>query len=198
MQMSDKGNRSREKVLDEAFKLFQQKGFGATSINDLMAASGLKKGTLYFHFSGKEEIGMLVLQRARTELMDFLDKTLTGTTPAACLLNYFDRTLEWHRRLEFVGGCIFGNAALEMADSNDAFALFISQVFEEWEEKIRPVIVAAQEAGQVSTDLTADVLAHHVVTATEGAIMLSRLRKNDQPLSSCFDSLRELLILKAL
>lgn len=194
--MSDKGARSREKVLDEAFKLFQHKGFGATTINDLMEASGLKKGTLYFHFSGKEEIGMLVLQRAQTELTDFLDKTLTGTTPAACLANYFDRTLEWQRRLEFVGGCIFGNAALEMADSNDAFARFISQVFEEWEEKIRCVIAAAQEAGQIRSDLTADALAHHVVTATEGAIMFSRLRKNDQPLITCFDSLRSLLALQ--
>lgn len=196
--MSGKGSRSKEKVIEEAFKLFQQKGFGATSINDLMAASGLKKGTLYFHFSDKEEIGMLVLQRARTELMDFLDKTLTGTTPAACLLNYFDRTLEWHRRLEFVGGCIFGNAALEMADSNDLYARFISQVFAEWGEKIRMVIAAAQGAGQIRTDLTADALAHHVVTATEGAIMLSRLRKDDQQLISCFDSLRTLLILKDL
>lgn len=196
MNMSDKGARSREKILYEAFRLFQHRGFEATTINDLLEASGLKKGTLYFHFSGKEEIGMLVLQRARTELIDFFDKTLIGATPAACLANYFDRTLELHRQLEFVGGCIFGNAALEMADSNEAFARFISKVFEEWEEKLRRVIAAGQESGQVRSDLAADALANHVVTATEGAIMLSRLRKSDQPLITCFDSLRSLLTLK--
>ncbi|MGM0488939.1 MAG: TetR/AcrR family transcriptional regulator [Planctomycetota bacterium] len=42
------GELTKERLLDEATKLFHQRGFGATSLNDLMAAAGVKKGTLYY------------------------------------------------------------------------------------------------------------------------------------------------------
>jgi len=193
--MSEKGEKSRENIVDAAYALFKKKGFAATSINDLMAASGLKKGTIYFHFSGKEEIALLVLQRAREQLMEFLETVTTGATPADALENYFAGTIALHHSHEFIGGCIFGNAALEMADSNELLARFINQVFRDWTMKLRQIIAEGQGAGQVRDDLAADALAQQLVTATEGAIMLARLRKNDAPLRTCFDTFRALLAL---
>lgn len=191
--MSEKGDKSRENIINEAYALFKTKGFAATSINDLMVASGLKKGTIYFHFTGKEEIALLVLQRAREQLMEFLEKVTTRGTPGDALENYFAGTIALHHSNEFIGGCIFGNAALEMADSNELLARFINQVFQDWTMKLQQLIVEGQEAGQVRADLAAEALAQQLMTATEGAIMLARLRKNDAPLRTCFDTFRALL-----
>ncbi|WP_243371113.1 TetR/AcrR family transcriptional regulator [Geotalea sp. SG265] len=191
--MSDKGDKSRENIINGAFTLFKKKGFAATSINDLMAASGLKKGTIYFHFTGKEEIALLVLQRAREELMAFLETAVIGGTPAEAMEKYFAGTIDVHHRHEFIGGCIFGNAALEMADSNPVLASFINLVFEDWAMKIQQIIAKGQESGVFRKDVTAGALAQQLVTATEGAIMLARLRKSDEPLRTCFDTLRALL-----
>lgn len=46
----------RDEILDAARRLFVSKGFGATTIDDLLGAVGIAKGTLYYHFSGKDEI----------------------------------------------------------------------------------------------------------------------------------------------
>ncbi|GAB7024762.1 TetR/AcrR family transcriptional regulator [Geotalea toluenoxydans] len=193
--MSEKGDKSREKIIDAAYALFKKKGFAATSINDLMVASGLKKGTIYFHFTGKEEIALLVLQRAREQLLEFLKTVTTGATPADALENYFAGTIALHHSHEFIGGCIFGNAALEMADSNELLANFVNLVFQDWTRKLQQLITEGQKVGQVRTDLAAETLAQHLVTATEGAIMLARLCKSDAPIRTCFDTFRALLAL---
>lgn len=191
--MHNKGATTKDRILDEAMKLFQHKGFGSTTLSDILDATGLKKGALYFHFASKEEIALLALDRARTELLGFLDTTLVGPTPTACLENYFTALLEWHRTLRFAGGCIFGNAALEMADSNEQFASFVRSVFDEWIARIRAIVEAGQAEGLIRGDLAAEDMAQHMVSATEGAIMLARLRKSDAPLSLCFAAFRLLL-----
>jgi TetR/AcrR family transcriptional repressor of nem operon len=104
--------------------------------------------------------------------------------------------LEIHRGNGFVGGCLFGNTALEASDCNPRYACRVGEVFDRWTEKIASVIADAQYAGEIRSDLPADVLAQFAVSSVEGGIMLARLRKEEEPLSRCLDTLRTLLELK--
>ena len=63
------GTQTRERLLEEATELAQRKGFGATSVNDLLVATGIKKGTLYYHFPGKDDLGLAVLERAKAAFL---------------------------------------------------------------------------------------------------------------------------------
>ncbi len=191
--MGTKGEHTREKILAEASRLFELQGFRATSLSDLQTATGLKKGALYFHFKNKDEIGLAVLGRAREEFDVFLEQALVGATPSACLENFFTNILEWQSQLSFCGGCLFGNIALEMGDTDPRFSGFVDQVFTHWIACLSKVIAGGQNSGDIRSDLPASVLARHVVATTEGGIMLSRLKKNDQPLKDCFDCLRIVL-----
>ncbi len=49
-------NRTKRKIFEIAMKLFSEKGYEATSIEEITATVGVAKGTLYYHFSSKEEI----------------------------------------------------------------------------------------------------------------------------------------------
>ncbi len=53
----------KNQILDAAEHLFTTKGFQATTIEDILAATGIAKGTLYYHFSGKEEILTAIIDR---------------------------------------------------------------------------------------------------------------------------------------
>lgn len=46
----------REEIINEAVRLFAEKGFRSTSVNDILAAVGIAKGTFYYHFKSKEEV----------------------------------------------------------------------------------------------------------------------------------------------
>lgn len=194
--MTTKGEMTREKILDEATRIFHRKGFLTTTINDLLAATGITKGNLYFHFASKEDVGLEVLRRAQGAFRLFLDDALRGETPGARLDRFFRHAMERNRSKGFVGGCLFGNTALEACDNAPAFAQLVSEVFAEWIEKLQETIQEAQASGQVRQDLPASDLAELVVGTIEGGIMQSRLKKEEGPLKRAFDSLRVSLELK--
>jgi TetR/AcrR family transcriptional repressor of nem operon len=153
----------------------------------------MKKGSLYFHFPGKDALGLAILEKARCGFLEFLDASLTGATPGECLDNFLARVVETHKGTGFVGGCIFGNIALEMGDTESSFAPFIEKVFKEWVEKLQAVVTAAQASKEVSCGLSADVLACHIVAVIEGGIMLARLKKDEKPLRDALTAVRALL-----
>jgi TetR/AcrR family transcriptional regulator, transcriptional repressor for nem operon len=188
-----KGDLTKEKIIDAATKLFKRQGFGLTSISAILSESGLKKGALYYEFSGKEEIGFKVLERAKSELLTFLDSSLVGPTPSACLENYLLSFLEWYRSVQFDEGCIFAHLALEMADTNEHFAAYVRQVFDEWEGKLQEIIEAAQSADEITANISSVDLASLIIAASEGAIIRSRLKKNEQSLDNCFSTIRRLI-----
>jgi len=194
--MATKGEQSKEKILTQATRVFNRQGFRTTTINDLLKATGTTKGNLYFHFSGKEEVGLEVLRREKEAFLKFLDASLIGDTPGAGLDNFFRSAYEKHHSRDFVGGCPFGNTALEASDTAPIFAELVAGVFVEWIGKIQNKIAEAQEAGQVRRDLPAQHLAELVVATVEGGIMQARLQKAEGPLSRALDTLRTLLALK--
>lgn len=54
--MSSAGEKRRRAIIDAAHDLFISKGYQATTIEDILAATGIAKGTLYYHFPGKDDI----------------------------------------------------------------------------------------------------------------------------------------------
>ena len=49
-------NRTKRKIFETSMNLFATKGYDATSIEEITSVVGVAKGTLYYHFSSKEEI----------------------------------------------------------------------------------------------------------------------------------------------
>ncbi len=194
--MASKGERTREKILSEARLIFKQKGFGATTINDLLDVSGTTKGNLYFHFSDKEAVALEVLRREQQSFSDFLEQAFSGKSAAAGLDNFFNKALEKQCQQGFIGGCLFGNTALETSDTSPLFAGLVRDVFAEWIKTFEEKITAAQAVKQIRTDIPAGDLAEMVVATIEGGIMQSRLQKSAAPLKRSLETLRKLLDLK--
>ena len=60
--MREDQNKRKQEILTTAARLFRQKGYNATSMNDLAKECGLFKGSLYHYFKNKEEILQEVIQ----------------------------------------------------------------------------------------------------------------------------------------
>jgi TetR/AcrR family transcriptional repressor of nem operon len=187
---------TRERLLNEMAHIVHRKGFNSTSVNDIIKAAGIKKGALYHYFKGKDELGLAVLERDRDNFLVFLDKNLAGHTSMESLDRFFKAAFQKHRDTGFVGGCLWGNTALEMSDTNPTYKTLVEKVFTEWIRRIEVVIRSGQEARQIRTDRTAYELARLIVAGIEGGIMISRLTKQAGPFRSCLESLRVLLVHK--
>lgn len=115
-----------------------------------------------------------------------MDASLIGETPGEQLDSFLKGVLEYQRNRGFSGGRIFGNIASEMSDRDKHVSIFLNDLFEEWIEKIRVVVKAAQKTGEVAADVSAEVLAKHIIMVLEGghhAVAAGKERKAAQGLS---------------
>lgn len=184
---------TRDILISSAAKLVATKGFDRTSVQDVIDEAGVGKGSFYHHFCSKDELGLAVLEQDRASFMEMLDTCLEPGEGIDALGHFFGTALQKHRATGFIGGCLWGNTALEMSDCNSAFIEPVDTVFREWSDRLSRVIATAQKNNEVRDDANASDLALFVVAAIEGGIMLSRLRKDEKPMRTCLALLLRLL-----
>jgi len=68
---------TRNHILTIASVLMAEKGFDKTSMNDIVNASGISKGGIYWHFKSKDEIVMAIVENIFTQQMTFLDSVMS-------------------------------------------------------------------------------------------------------------------------
>ena len=79
-------NKTKRKIFETAMKLFAEKGYEATSVEEITATVGVAKGTLYYHFSSKEEIYNFLIEEGMKLLHNSIEiKTENLTDPIAKL-----------------------------------------------------------------------------------------------------------------
>src|ERR1700753_1549945 len=111
-----KGERSRQKIVESASRLFNQKGFTGCSMGDIVAASGLEKGTLYGHFSTKEELALLAFDSA---WRDTSNKRLRNVDAVSNAVGNLKLHIDnYVNTPSFPGGCPLLNFAVDADDGN--------------------------------------------------------------------------------
>ncbi len=194
--MQSKGQETQSHILKESRRLFTERGFRNTSVSQVIAATGVKKGNLYYHFPSKEALGLAVLVDAREEFFTILEDSLAGENPLLRILNSCNTILEMMQQSNFVGGCLFGNTALEMTDSDSSFGKVIQEVFSHWTELIEQELQQALKNNIPIPPVSPDALATAVVAILEGGIMLSRVYTTRKSLEDCILIIRTLLLLQ--
>ncbi len=100
------GRERREQLLDVGRTLFAEKGFDATSIEEIAARAGVSKPVVYEHFGGKEGLYAVVVDREMSDLLDRLTTALAAGHPrtlveqaALALLTYIEEETDGFRVL---------------------------------------------------------------------------------------------------
>lgn len=187
--------KTRESLIDAAYRLASVKGFDRVSTAEILEEAGVRRGSLYYFFPGKDALGLAVLERVRTEFMALLDQTLgAAVAPEVALDRFFKAALRKHRETGFVGGCLWGNTAMEMSDTNPAFAKVVGDVFDAWIARLTNVMQAGQETGVFRADRKPADVARMIVATMEGGILLSRLSKKAGPMQACLQTVMQCVL----
>lgn len=65
-----KGSEKRSMILDKALELFVQKGYAATSMDDIVKHTGVSKGSIYYHFSSKDDLFVSMVEKINREWVE--------------------------------------------------------------------------------------------------------------------------------
>lgn len=89
----------RQRLLEAAAEVFKEKGFGATSINDIAARLGSDRASVYYYYGSKQEIYLDLIRRAVEQIVVIAETTAAERGPAAVRLrNLFEATLDGYER----------------------------------------------------------------------------------------------------
>jgi AcrR family transcriptional regulator len=66
----------RERILDAALRVFSRKGYHEAGVDEIATSSGTSKGGLYFHFPGKQQLFMALLDRSANRLLEKVETAM--------------------------------------------------------------------------------------------------------------------------
>lgn len=151
----------KDDALEAAMQAFWAKGYEATSMQDLMDATGLKKGSLYQSFGDKKQLFMDALQRyADRNYHKFKDYMRDAASPGAALEGFLTE--------EFVGfalenttrqGCFVVNSTVELGPHDDDVRALVHRQNERMEALFTETLQKAQDEGAIRKDIPAEDLA---------------------------------------
>ena len=182
------GRTTRDALVVAARRLMEVRGYQNTSLDDVLRESGVGKGNFYHHFRSKEDLGYAILDQI---ISSFLERTLEPcfSDLEGHRLNqircFLARVLEYQRERRCVGGCAMGNLASELSDVHEGFRARLASVFTAWQERLTLALREAQTRGEVVSGCQPEGVAHFLVAALEGSILLSKVTKNIGVMEQC-------------
>lgn len=181
------------RLLEAASRLVLLQGYNRTTIDDIARESGVKKGSVFYHFRSKEEIGLAILeQQARLFQEQVLSPSLyADLPPLERVTSFLDRMVDLSRSHDYRGGCPFANLAGEMADCHEGFRAALLNTF----ETVREGLAAALREASAQTGVAAcpETLSRFVLATVEGAMMLTKVQRSGETLQAAVDSLKAYL-----
>lgn len=176
-----KGDKTREHIIMKSAQLFNQKGYAGSSLNDIIAATGIKKGGIYRHFCSKDEIALEAYNYAASIVGGSFSEAISKEESAAGRLLALFRVYEdVVNNPPFIGGCPLQNTAVESDDTHPALRQRAQRGLHDTLDMMKRIIYEGIREGEFNENLDMDALASFAFSLLEGGIMLSKLEGDNR------------------
>ena len=168
----------KSEVLHNALRVFWQKGYEATSMTDLLEATGLSKSSLYNTFGSKHDLLLAAFDAYREDRQREMQCVLAQGTARQAIDIFFRMIITDAHAPEFRHGCMSINQAVEMAPHDPEIRSRVDEDFQRIEDALTRTIERGQAEGSVKGDRNARQLAQLMVVVFPGLQVLVRAGSN--------------------
>ena len=181
---------SKEKTLAAAARLFCRQGYHGTALQDILAASGAPRGSLYFHFPrGKEEIAEGAIALGDKAVRAFIAQAAGGSRSAESFVVNLAKGMAANLEAsDFREGCPLATTALEIATDSESVGKAAREAFTAWEREIAQALVRFG-----SGEKQAAAVATAILSQLEGALLLARTYRSLEPMRRAEGAMRLLV-----
>ncbi len=174
---------NREKLLTEGLRLVHARGFGGSSVRDIVHAAGVPQGSFTNHFTSKEAFGLEVLERYHAITSANVARTLRNDElpPIERLKKWMAAHLEYLRQDDMRRGCLYGNLSAEATEESESIRTRVVAAFEENEASVAYCLRAAVAAGELLAGTDVDDTAAFIISSLQGAILVAKVKRQPQP-----------------
>ncbi len=176
---------TKDRIIEHAAQIMREKGFNNTGIQEILQSAGVPKGSFYFYFKSKDELGLALIDYYAAFFCSLSESTLRCATgaPLQRLRNFFEsRRLHWEQE-DPKTGCPIGNLTQEMGIISDAFRTKLKSVFERMRCDIGSCLEQAQERREINPLLNPNETADFILNSWEGALLRMKAEGTTEPLA---------------
>lgn len=162
-----------DEVLEKAMHVFWHKGYEATSVEDLLAAMDLNRGSLYDTFGDKRQLFLKVIDRYCHGFVGEKFSLLDQPGPVLPTLRGFIHGMiegalaDPQRR-----GCLIANTVMELAPHEKEIAGTLRQALKMAEDTFFKVLARAKQQGELANDKDPRAIARFFTTMMQGTIVM--------------------------
>ncbi|MEO0525645.1 MAG: TetR/AcrR family transcriptional regulator [Bacteroidota bacterium] len=183
-------------LLERGMEILWSKGYNATSVNDIVGAAGVPKGSFYFYFESKEDFVIKAIEMyfdaQFTPASEFLNNK--KVSPKQRILDFYAyRAKILKEELECKKGCLACNIGNEMAEHNENIRRVIVENEKIVHEQIASAVKEAQEAGEIDAAWNAMDVVAFFEDAGKGAMTSMKELQSSYPIDNYMHMVRTML-----
>lgn len=169
-----------------ASHLFYKQGFNSTGINQIIAEADIAIGSLYNHFSSKNELLLAYLIKEELEWFKGFEEYISTISEAReQILSLIDYRKNLQLNSKYAG-CHFIKITSEIGDSNSAVSDFVRNHKEKQKKMIKLLV---EKYAERNKEMDVDLETENVFLLIEGAVITSTINKN----TDSFEHIRKII-----
>lgn len=186
---TERGERTRRRMVRGAADLLRRHGYTGTGFREVIEATGAPRGSIYHHFpGGKAQLAKEAVEYVGGVAREAIREPLEAGDPTAALRAFVALWLADFERSGYRAGCPIAAVAVESHDESPELLASAATAFGRWQDAFAASI---RKAGVPRA--RAQRLANLVVSAVEGAIVISRAQRDPAPLEAAGRELEAIL-----
>jgi TetR/AcrR family transcriptional regulator, transcriptional repressor for nem operon len=175
----------REEVVAKALAVFWRQGYQATSVQDMVAATGLNRGSLYDTFGDKHGLFLEVVEHYRAHVSARRLARLEEPGPARQkIATFFSDMVAFSLGEGRLLGCLMTNSAVELAPHDRDTRLAVAANMAAMEAAFRRVLTRAKKSGELAADKSPADLARFLTATANGLRVMAKVNPDRATLTS--------------
>lgn len=185
----------RENVLLKAMHVFWEKGYNGTSIQDLVAVTGLNRSSIYNSFGSKLELYQETLKRYhKSGNAQFQKALMKARNPLEAIRLIFEGFLPEIMNDKEDKGCFAMNCKAEMGNQDQDIRRWLLDQQENTLAVFQQLVADGQEQGTINKEQDSKTYAYHIFNAFQGFRMTGILVKDRKVLQPIIDNAIKVII----
>ncbi len=184
--LTDRGAATRARIVEAAADLIYVHGVERTSLDEVMAASGVSKSQLYHYFADKDALVLEVIAKQTERVLGAQQPHLEALDSLPALKAWRNVIIRLNKATQG-RGCPLGALASELANDSEPARKRLADSFSMWRERIEKGLAKMRKRGELTASADPHDLALALLSAVEGGLLLAKTTHSNRPLEIALD-----------
>jgi TetR/AcrR family transcriptional repressor of nem operon len=186
-RLTRKGQATRDRIVEAAAGLMFRQGVAGTTTEQVQAAARVSASQIFHYFADKRALVRAVIAYQAEAVLTAQQPLLARLDSMEALRAWADLYVSVEEQLKYEGGCPLGSLGSEVAETDAAARQDVERGFARWEEAIRDGLRAMYARGDLRHSADPDALALALLTALQGGLLMTKIRRDPAPLRAVLD-----------